>query len=322
MESNLNGQANEESQFSAIHEIEKILLGKEEPKKATSEPRQENSAAEEEDIEEQTELEELDAEQDDGDGEDEEKEDEPKYKVKIGGEEKEIPISELLNGYQRQSDYTKKTMELAEQRKALEAEAQKNNELAKTREKYLQQLDLVETLLSRGRTEQELLQINEEQGAEAYIRARAEEDQRIANLNKLKGEKERVNNEIIAQYQEATRQARAKAIEELPELKDKDSYKKFEDFVLEMGFSKEDLDTTSDPRVLKIALMAMKAANIEKARKDLKDKKAKTPNPPMQKPVSRVTNDQLNREDYAKKHAQLRKTGSLEDAAAVFAKLL
>lgn len=43
----------------------------------------------------------------------------PKYTVKVNGEEKEVPLDELLAGYLRQSDYTRKTQELAEQRKAL-----------------------------------------------------------------------------------------------------------------------------------------------------------------------------------------------------------
>jgi hypothetical protein len=44
------------------------------------------------------------------------------YRVKlpVGGEELEVPISEALAGYQRQADYTRKTQELAEQRKEIQ----------------------------------------------------------------------------------------------------------------------------------------------------------------------------------------------------------
>lgn len=45
--------------------------------------------------------------------------------VKIDGKEVEVPLSELKNGYQRQADYTKKTMEVSEQRKAADAELQR-----------------------------------------------------------------------------------------------------------------------------------------------------------------------------------------------------
>lgn len=42
---------------------------------------------------------------------------EAKYKVVVAGQEMEVPLTELLNGYQRQADYTKKTQELSEQQK-------------------------------------------------------------------------------------------------------------------------------------------------------------------------------------------------------------
>lgn len=44
------------------------------------------------------------------------------YRVKlpVAGEEVEVPISEALAGYQRQADYTRKTQELAEQRKEIQ----------------------------------------------------------------------------------------------------------------------------------------------------------------------------------------------------------
>ena len=54
----------------------------------------------------------------------EEVEEQPKplYKAKVDGEEIEVDIDELINGYQRIADYTKKSQALAEQRKAIEAE--------------------------------------------------------------------------------------------------------------------------------------------------------------------------------------------------------
>lgn len=41
-------------------------------------------------------------------------------KVKIDGEELDVPVKEALNGYQRQADYTRKTQELAAQRESLQ----------------------------------------------------------------------------------------------------------------------------------------------------------------------------------------------------------
>lgn len=44
------------------------------------------------------------------------------YTVKVQGEEIEVNLDELRSGYQRDQDYRKKTMELADQRKQVEAE--------------------------------------------------------------------------------------------------------------------------------------------------------------------------------------------------------
>lgn len=45
-----------------------------------------------------------------------------RYKVKVDGQEVEVGLKELLAGYARQSDYTKKTQALAEQRRSLESQ--------------------------------------------------------------------------------------------------------------------------------------------------------------------------------------------------------
>ena len=50
---------------------------------------------------------------------DEEAEEELLYAVKVDGSEQEVTLDELMKGYSRQSDYTKKTQELAEGRKAI-----------------------------------------------------------------------------------------------------------------------------------------------------------------------------------------------------------
>lgn len=46
---------------------------------------------------------------------------EPTFEVTINGQKQRVTQSELLNGYQRQADYTRKTQELASQRRQLEA---------------------------------------------------------------------------------------------------------------------------------------------------------------------------------------------------------
>lgn len=50
-----------------------------------------------------------------------EESDEPRYKVKVDGKETEVPVSELVKGYQRETDYRNKTKEVAELRKEFDS---------------------------------------------------------------------------------------------------------------------------------------------------------------------------------------------------------
>jgi hypothetical protein len=54
---------------------------------------------------------------------------EEKFTVKVDGEEVEVTVREALEGYQRREDYTRKTQELAEARKAFEGEIQEYAEV-------------------------------------------------------------------------------------------------------------------------------------------------------------------------------------------------
>jgi hypothetical protein len=72
------------------------------------------------------------------------------FEVKIGGQARKVALQELQAGYQRQQDYTQKTMALAEERRRLEAQWQ--SERQQTRE-----------FLSRRENVQQLLQYLESQ---------------------------------------------------------------------------------------------------------------------------------------------------------------
>jgi hypothetical protein len=70
-------------------------------------------------------IEQSDVEEDYQDTEEyEEPEEEPAttYRVKVGKEEVDVPLDELLKGYSRTADYTKKTQEVAEARKMVESD--------------------------------------------------------------------------------------------------------------------------------------------------------------------------------------------------------
>jgi predicted ribosome quality control (RQC) complex YloA/Tae2 family protein len=69
------------------------------------------------------------------------------YKVTVDGQEQEVTLDELMKGYSRQSDYTRKTEKLSQERKSLEeknAEALRRSEEAKIkRDEYEKQSSFI-----------------------------------------------------------------------------------------------------------------------------------------------------------------------------------
>ena len=125
-------------QEGSIEEAHEALLGllepeKEKPETEEAAPTEEEESTEEtqdESLEEEPEEDESEEEEDDEGADESEAEEEVLYAVNVNGEEHEISLDELLKGYSRQSDYTRKTQELSEQRKSIETnQAQWNAEI-------------------------------------------------------------------------------------------------------------------------------------------------------------------------------------------------
>ena len=96
----------------------------------------------------EAEASESDAESDEQTEGDEEAEEAPQsgqtFRVKVDGEEVEVPLDELLKGYSRTADYTRKTQAIAEARKQAEAEAAAARE---ERQRYAQTLEVLDAQL-------------------------------------------------------------------------------------------------------------------------------------------------------------------------------
>jgi len=111
----------------SVTQAQEALLSLLEPEEETPEEEEaqptevEESQPEEEDesLEEESEEEEEVVEASE-DTDEPEVEGEDLYAVTVNGEEQTIPLDELLKGYSRQSDYTKKTQELSQQRRGMD----------------------------------------------------------------------------------------------------------------------------------------------------------------------------------------------------------
>ena len=179
----------------------------EEPEEA--EETDEAEEAEEEESEEISDDESEESEEEEA--EDEEVEEPALYTVRVNGEDVEVTEDELVRGYSRQSDYTKKTQELAEYRKQLDNGAQHlQNEIAQTqaaRQEYVNAMSqAIESNYGIAKqfenTDWERLKVEDR---EEYLTKRdeyREVQDKIRDLQtKQRGAYEQQNREMQAQHQ-------------------------------------------------------------------------------------------------------------------------
>ena len=128
----INGLLEPKQEAKAEEPNEEIKQNSPEPQNEESE----NDQPQEQEISEETESEEeevseQDVSQDEEQIDTQEKQDsteEELHKVKVAGQEFEVTLDELRNGYSRDSDYRQKTEELSYQRKQFQSESEKQRQ--------------------------------------------------------------------------------------------------------------------------------------------------------------------------------------------------
>jgi hypothetical protein len=183
-----------------------------------------------------------------------------KLKVKLDGMEQEVPEEEVVRGYQRQADYTKKTQELAETRKRFEAE-----ELAPVREERryyaenLQRLtEALEAIAPSQEPDWESLahQLTPEDFSKQFTGWKANRDR----VEKVQAEHARVL-ALHEQQESRDRAARLRQEQEkleaaIPELKDPEKGKGLREDLMayanSIGFTDDELGGVEDHRALVI----------------------------------------------------------------------
>lgn len=287
------------------------------------EPRKEEEGAEPQAVE--AEVQEPEAEAVETEVEAETQEEPQVFTVKIDGKEVEVTLDELKNGYQRQSDYTRKTMEAAEQRKAAEAEYQK----ARTeRDQYAQKLSQDGALLTALLGEQQ--QTNWQQLLESdpveYLKQQHLYQQRYAQLQQIQQEQQKVwelqQSEQARQFQSHLQSQHELLLDKLPDWKDEAKAKtekaELKTWLAGEGFSEAEINSLADA---KFVIAARKAMLYDKMISQAKAAAKKVQNVP-QKVERPSTGQAPNLDKRSSAYQRLFKTGKVEDAAAVFASLL
>ena len=277
-----------------------------------------------EETEEVEEVEEAKEEtEDESEIEDEEVvEEEQTFTVKAAGEEKEVTLDELKKSYQLGSDYTKKTQEVAEQRKVIDQEAKAIIEARQVRDDYAQKLQAVEQFLIGSNDNPEDLAAMKENDPIGYAVKVAEMTEKKDQLQQVNAERQR-----IAQEQESDRSANMqkyvegeaqKLTQSLPEFSDKIKGEKIRheirNYGKKVGFTDDELSQVYDSRHV---LVLHKAAQYDKLMAGKAGVKKKVANAPKtMKGGAKVKQTVTDR--TKKQQRKLLQSGDARDAAALF----
>ena len=266
--------------------------------------------------------------EDDGDyevDEEEEQPETPRYYVKVDGEEQEVTLDELRNGYQRQADYTRKSQALAEQRKAYEANLQA---ITSEREQYSQALQMMAAQQKNELAQYENIDwktLKEDDPME-YMEKRLEFQEARDKIVRVQQEQQRVAAEqqqrVQQQLSEIMQTEFTKLKEALPAYADPSSNLKNElrDYGLSLGFSQSDLDSISDHRVVLVLHKAM--LQDRAAQGTVRKAKASKPVPKVVKSGTPESKTQRSKKASQQRRERLAKTGSTRDATSVFLDLI
>lgn len=222
---------------------------------------------------------------------------EPVYKVKLNGEEVELPASELAKGYQRQSDYTRKTQELAAQRREAEQQYEHVMQVVKVAQELAQSSD---ALLAAENNQQFWMDLAKNNPGK-YAELREELSQRKARLAHVNSVKEQYE---ARRLQEAFAYGEEQFLAASPELRDPQKFAAFEQEALSYlgkhGIDRREAMMIADHRLMLVIKQAMYADKIQNQLKSVAAKKASNQSGRVQRPgtgapIKNANNEQIGR---------------------------
>ena len=247
------------------------------------------------------------------------------YDVTINGNKQKVTLNELMKGYSRESDYTKKTMDLSDQRKEVES-MQENlkkefDAVKSSRDQYATQLEI----LTNNLQQEEKVNWDElyrEDPAE-YVRKKAEDDKRKESLNIARQEQHRIQQEQQEEqkkvYNEYIANERKILSEKLPQYADKNKSAEFTrrltNFAKESGYSDQEIAMMVDHRAVLLLADAYRYNQLKKTK--LSNNKVNKTSKVVTSNASNVREDSEVKQNIDKRMSRLKKSGHLKDAQSV-----
>ena len=242
--------------------------------------------------------------------------------VKVDGQDRQVTLDELKNGYSRQSDYSKKTQALADERRGLDTERDKvTTELEavkKERDDYAVKL---KSFIKSDKQEDIDWDKVYEQDPIEYVRLKAEADRkkeiRQQAETELKSIQQKQDEEQKKKYADYVTTQSNMLSEKVPEFADPVKKGKIQanvkNYLNEIGFSDQELSMLTDHRTVMVAIEGMKYSQLKKAK--LGDKKVKNI-PRVSKSGIPVSKDDANyeRRKDAIKRVKSGKSGDMLEA--------
>lgn len=277
-------------------------------------------AIDESDEEEYVDSEEVDDENTDND----ESQEEQLYTVKVDGQEEDVTLAELIKGYSRQSDYSRKTNQLSVERKAFETE---QSSVQAERAKYAQLLPTLEqALLDLDKLDakpnfDELIKRDPQKGLTAEREWNKHNEKRQARLNALKAERQQFYQEQekreAEEFEKYLKTQQARLPELIPRWADEKvaaaEREKIAKWVVDKGYlSDEEVGTISSAGAVALMQMAYSydqgQTKAKTSRKKRTTKRSIKPGSANQNPPNR-TGRQMRE--------KLKQTGSARDAERI-----
>ena len=307
-------------------EIGKSEAPKEEIKQDSPEPKKEESSNEDQPEEQEIKEEESQEETSEDVSQDEEQSDvqekpdsteEQLHKVKVAGQEFDVTLDELRNGYQRDADYRRKTEELSNDRKNFQSESEKQRlDYSQKLNELNQSLSVAQQDLNAEINSADLDKLYDEDPTEAARverKLKKKQDALSQSLQKAQAEQKQ-------QFETFLQDQQRKLVSKMPEFSDptKASNLKanMKNTLNNYGFNDQEVAQVYDHRIVMLVNDAMKYRNMQNSKPNLA-KKISKPSKVFSSGVKQGKTE-LNQKARKEKFSRLRKSGSVKDASSIF----
>ena len=246
-----------------------------------------------------------------------EKQDSPLHKVKVNGQEFEVTLDELRNGYSRDADYRRKTEELSYEKKQFMSESEKQ------RQDYSAKLNEANQMLSVAQQ-----QLNQEINSADLEKLYEEDPTEAARIeHRLRKKQEKINSALAKNQSEQKKQfdsylkdQQTKLVSKMPEFSDPDKASQLKTSMKSTlnayGFNDTEVAQVYDHRIVMLVNDAMKYRNLQKAKPNIA-KKITKPGKVFTSGVKQ-SKSEISSKARKEKLSRLKKSGSVKDATSIF----